>query len=133
MYKLPDTLTDDIQSIDSLIKEYTAGKIEEGHFKAIRVPMGIYEQRKNGTYMVRVRCTGGYITPQQLQATAETALKAGVPFLHLTTRQEIQLHYVTLDKVKEILETLQGSELGTKGGWWKYHTEHYGRYPGRYQ
>ncbi|MCD8043770.1 MAG: sulfurtransferase TusA family protein [Tannerellaceae bacterium] len=116
MYKLPATLTDDIQSIDSLIREYTAGRLEEVRFKAVRVPMGIYEQRKNGTYMVRVRCTGGYISPEQLLALAQTAKAVEAPFLHITTRQEIQIHSVTLDKIKSILEPLQQTGLGTKGG-----------------
>ncbi|MCD8165252.1 MAG: nitrite/sulfite reductase, partial [Bacteroides sp.] len=102
--------------IDSLIREYKAGKVEEARFKAIRVPMGIYEQRTNGTYMVRVRCSGGYIAPMQLKAVAEVALRDEIPYLHVTTRQEIQLHYADLGKVKEIFTSLQRVELGTKGG-----------------
>ncbi|MCD7937256.1 MAG: hypothetical protein LUG98_10380, partial [Tannerellaceae bacterium] len=92
MYKLPATLTEDIRYMDALITDYKNGKVEETRFKAVRVPMGIYEQRRNGTYMVRVRCTGGYITPQQLLVLTETAKAVHAPFLHITTRQEIQLH-----------------------------------------
>ncbi len=116
MYKLPHTLADDINYIGTLIKDFKDGTIQAAQFKAIRVPMGIYEQRKDGTYMVRVRCTGGFISPEQLKALALTAIQANVPHLHITTRQEIQLHYVDLSYVKPILEELKEAELGTKGG-----------------
>ncbi|MCD7936363.1 MAG: sulfurtransferase TusA family protein [Tannerellaceae bacterium] len=116
MYKLPDNLTEDINYIDSQVRQYQRGELEEARFKAVRVPMGIYEQRKNGTYMLRVRCTGGYISPGQLLALAETARKEKIPFLHITTRQEIQLHYIRPDQIKPTLLPLQAAGLGTKGG-----------------
>ena len=55
MYKLPSTLGSDIQYIGSLINDFKIGKIPNAQFKAVRVPMGIYEQRQNGTYMLRIR------------------------------------------------------------------------------
>lgn len=116
MYKLPHALADDINYIGSQIDEFKNGTIEAAQFKATRVPMGIYEQRKDGTYMLRVRCTGGFISPQQLKALAETSIKANVPHLHVTTRQEIQVHYLDLPQIKPILEDLNAVELGTKGG-----------------
>ncbi len=116
MYKLPDNLTEDINYIDSQVRQYQRGELEEARFKAVRVPMGIYEQRKNGTYMLRVRCTGGYISPGQLLALAETARREKIPFLHITTRQEIQLHYIRPDQIKPTLLPLQAAGLGTKGG-----------------
>jgi Sulfite reductase, beta subunit (hemoprotein) len=116
MYKLPETLTDDIQYVSKLIDEFKAGTVEPVKFKGTRVPMGIYEQRKDGTYMIRVRCTGGFITPLQLEHLAKTAIENNSPHLHITTRQEIQLHYIELERVKTILPELQQVELGTKGG-----------------
>ena len=116
MYKIPVTLADDINYIGKLINEFNNGTIPAAQFKAIRVPMGIYEQRKDGTYMVRIRCTGGFISPQQLKEVAHAAIRGNVPHLHITTRQEIQMHYVDLSNVKSILEELKEVELGTKGG-----------------
>jgi len=73
MYKLPDTLTEDIAYFGTLIDDFHQGKIEPVKFKGSRVRMGIYEQRKDGTYMMRIRCTGGYISPEQLKQVALTA------------------------------------------------------------
>lgn len=116
MYKLPPTLTSDIAYFSTLIDEFQQGKIEPVKFKGTRVPMGIYEQRKDGTYMVRIRCTGGYISPEQLKQVALTAQSHESSLLHITTRQEIQIHHIRIDQVKTILPGLQQVELSSKGG-----------------
>jgi len=116
MYKLPDTLTEDIAYFGTLIDDFHQGKIEPVKFKGTRVPMGIYEQRQDGTYMVRIRCTGGYISPQQLKQVAVTARNHNAKLLHITTRQEIQIHHIQIDQVKTILPELQSVELSSKGG-----------------
>jgi len=116
MYKLPTTLTEDIAYFGTLIDDFKLGKIEPVKFKGTRVPMGIYEQRKDGTYMVRVRCTGGFISPEQLKQVALTAQHHNSTLLHVTTRQEIQIHHISIDQVKTILPELQTVELSSKGG-----------------
>lgn len=116
MYKLPFTLTDDIAYFTTLIDDFKIGKIEPVKFKGTRVPMGIYEQRKDGSYMVRIRCTGGYISPQQLKQVALTAREHKSELLHITTRQEIQIHNIAIDQVKTILPELQSVGLSSKGG-----------------
>ena len=116
MYKLPTTLTEDIAYFGTLIDDFKLGKIEPVKFKGTRVPMGIYEQRKDGTYMVRVRCTGGFISPEQLKQVALTAESHKSSLLHITTRQEIQIHHISIDQVKTILPELQTVELSSKGG-----------------
>src|ERR1035437_1724764 len=116
MYKLPTTLTEDIAYFGTLIDDFKLGKIEPVKFKGTRVPMGIYEQRKDGTYMVRVRCTGGFISPEQLKQVALTAQHHNSTLLHITTRQEIQIHHISIDQVKTILPELQTVELSSKGG-----------------
>jgi sulfite reductase (ferredoxin) len=116
MYKIPATLTEDISYFGTLIDDFKQGKIEPVKFKGTRVPMGIYEQRKDGTYMVRVRCTGGYISPEQLKQVALTAQGHQSSLLHITTRQEIQIHHILIDQVKTILPELQHVQLSSKGG-----------------
>lgn len=116
MYKLPTTLTEDIAYFGTLIDDFKQGKTEPVKFKGNRVPMGIYEQRKDGTYMVRVRTTGGFITPNQLKQVALTAQSHNASLLHITTRQEIQIHHIQIEQAKTILPELQTVELSSKGG-----------------
>lgn len=116
MYIIPHTHTDDIKQLQSCIEEYKDGKLDEDSFKAVRTPMGVYEQRTDKTYLVRVRCAGGYISPTQLQGLAEIARQAEIPYFHITTRQEIQFHYVTLNRVTYVVDSLDRLRLSSKGG-----------------
>lgn len=115
-YRLPETLSDDISKLALLAKDYEQKRISAAEFKAFRVPMGIYEQRKNEVYMVRVRATGGVIYPSQLLRLIEVARLHGSNLLHITTRQEIQIQNLSLDEVEPILVALQPYGLATKGG-----------------
>jgi len=116
MYTLPTTLSDDIQHFGSLIDEFTEGRIEPVKFKGTRVPMGIYEQRKDGTFMVRIRCAGGFINPNQLKKVAEIAHKYKSELLHITTRQELQIQNLELKDTLLVLQNLKEIGLASKGG-----------------
>lgn len=109
-------MTEDLIYFGTLVDDFTQGKTSAAQFKANRVPMGIYEQRKDGTYMVRVRCTGGFISPEQLRQVALTAKSHDSSFLHITTRQEIQIHHIRIEQTKTILPELQKVSLSSKGG-----------------
>ncbi|KKK98907.1 hypothetical protein LCGC14_2638060, partial [marine sediment metagenome] len=116
MYKLPETLSGEIDHYGTQIDEYLAGEIDPVKFKSVRVPMGIYEQRKDGTYMVRVRCVGGYISPWQLNQVALIARKYEASVVHITTRQELQIQKVELDKTLLIVQDLFEAGLASRGG-----------------
>lgn len=116
MYIIPDSLKTDISAFAKHVIDFRNGEIEAVKFKAIRVPMGIYEQRANGTFMVRVRCSAGMITPFQLKELALLAQKEGTEPIHITTRQELQLHNVQLEQALGILEQLFELGLSSRGG-----------------
>lgn len=116
MYKIPDSLNNEISAFAKHVHDFRNGEIEAVKFKAIRVPMGIYEQRVNSTFMVRVRCAAGMITPSQLKQVALLAQKEGTEPIHITTRQELQLHNVQLEQAPGILEQLYQLGLSSRGG-----------------
>lgn len=116
MYRIPSTLSGDLDYTESLIQKYNAGEISAGELKSNRVPMGIYEQRKNHHHMLRVRCAGGLITPAQLKEVAFVGHQVSASHLHLTTRQEIQIHNVDLQDAVPALRKLQKYGLSTQGG-----------------
>jgi sulfite reductase (ferredoxin) len=115
-YKIPASLKEEIFELESLINSFKNNTITETELKARRVPFGIYEQRKRGTYMVRVRCTAGIITPVQFQRVAELSLRFASGNLHVTTRQEIQIHDVLLEDIIGILKSLAEIGLSSRGG-----------------
>lgn len=116
MYKIPTSLTEDIDKFKVLAEGYKAGKVTTTEFKAFRVPMGVYEQRKDEVYMVRIRATGGVIVPQNLSAIIDIARRHKSNLLHITDRQEIQIQNLELDEVEGVLRELQSHGLAAKGG-----------------
>jgi sulfite reductase (ferredoxin) len=115
-YILPKTLAGDIAQFAVLAKEYRQKAIDAAQFKAFRVPMGIYEQRKDEVYMSRVRTTGGVISPKQFLEVIKIAKNYHSDLLHLTTRQEIQIQNLDLENVEPVMQALRKTGLATKGG-----------------
>ncbi|KAA0257166.1 sulfite reductase subunit beta (hemoprotein) [Deferribacter autotrophicus] len=115
-YTLPYTIYEDLAKYEKAVDDFLKGRIEPEKFKGIRVPFGIYEQRKSGTYMVRIRLSGGIITPKQLYVIAELADKYGSEKLHVTTRQDIQIHDVVIENTVYISKGLIECGLSSKGG-----------------
>lgn len=116
MYIIPKSLITDILYNQRLIEQFKKGEISGARLKSNRVPMGIYEQRQDGHYMLRIRCTGGLITPRQLQRVAEVAQQVNCSHIHITTRQEVQIHDVSIDQATPALLSLQKEGLATQGG-----------------
>jgi sulfite reductase (ferredoxin) len=85
-------------------------------FRIIRVPAGVYEQRENGTYMLRVCFPAGGATAPHLRRLGEVAAKFGNGLVHTTMRQEFQIHCVLLDDIIPALRWLAEAGLSTKGG-----------------
>ena len=116
MYRIPSTLDGDLDYTQSLIDQFKAGEIQAGQLKSNRVPMGIYEQRKNQHYMLRLRCAGGLITPEQLAKIAFVGHQLSTSHLHVTTRQEIQIHNVDLQDAVPALKKLEKVGISSAGG-----------------
>jgi ferredoxin-nitrite reductase len=75
-----------------------------------------HDKPKIGTFMVRVKVAGGLVTPAQARALGEIAKKYGRDEAELTTRQGIQLHWVELAKLPEVLAAIEAAGLTTNGG-----------------
>ena len=75
---------------------------------------GIAAQKQEGMFMVRVRVPSGVLTVDQARALADTARESSDGSLHVTTRQDIQIHNVVLADVPTILQQLSTTGLTTK-------------------
>lgn len=116
MYRIPSTLNGDLDYTQSLIDQFKAGEIPAGQLKSNRVPMGIYEQRKNQHYMLRLRCAGGLVTPEQLAKIAFVGHQLSTSHLHVTTRQEIQIHNVDIEDAIPALKKREKVGISSAGG-----------------
>jgi len=115
-YTLPVNLGDEIDHLEQSIKRFKSGEMSLTEFKVQRVPFGIYEQRKKDTYMVRIRNAGAVVTPRQLEKIAQISKIHAAEYIHLTTRQEIQLHYVLVDSIIPVVRELKTVGLSSRGG-----------------
>ena len=115
-YRLPPDLAADIDVYEREVTRFTAGDLPADVLKSKRVPRGVYEQRQDGTYMVRVRVAGGTLTGRQTRELAALATEYGNGLLHVTTRQDVQLHDIAIEDTPGVMRRLLGVGLASKGG-----------------
>ncbi|WP_417909907.1 sulfurtransferase TusA family protein [Candidatus Electronema sp. PJ] len=115
-YEMPSSLEAENCRFEADLAEFRAGKLHDTAFTAKRVKMGVYLERNYTTYMLRIRCAGGILTPSQLEAAGELARKYGDSRVHVTTRAEIQLHCLKEENVATVLRQLQEAGLSCLGG-----------------
>lgn len=115
-YNIPATLWDEVDELESFVQWHLDGRLDAASLKARRVPFGCYEQRKDGSYMLRIRCPGGALTPSQLRTIATLSSRYGAGHIHVTTRQEFQIHDLKLEDVVPVMRQLLNAGLATRGG-----------------
>ncbi|MHC4394637.1 MAG: sulfurtransferase TusA family protein [Planctomycetota bacterium] len=114
--QIPQSVKEDTLNYHSRVEKFLEGQTSPIAFRAYRVPMGIYEQRMEGKFMVRIRIGAGLVLPFQLQRIAELSKKYGNAIVHVTTRQDIQIHEVNIEDTPDILERLLEVGLSPRGG-----------------
>jgi len=114
--RIPDTVREDVLDYRRNVTKFLKGDTKPISFKGYRVPMGIYEQREEGKYMVRIRIGAGLALPYQLERIAQLSKAYGNAVLHVTTRQDIQIHEVDIENTSDVLEGLLEAGLSARGG-----------------
>lgn len=104
----------DIERFRSYAERYMAGALSDDDFRAQRLRRGIYGQRQAGVHMVRTKIPGGAMTADQMDRLALIADEFGGGKGHLTTRQNIQYHFVPLPRVADLLHKLADFRLTTR-------------------
>lgn len=75
---------------------------------------GICAQRHEGFFMMRMRVSGGRLNPEQMEKVADLAARCASGYVHLSTRQNIELHSVKIENVPEILRELSSVGITTR-------------------
>src|ERR1035438_9438582 len=100
------TVRQEIETFRTKAMAFLAGEITEADFRPFRLKHGIYGQRQPGVQMVRCKIPGGLLTPPQVVQLARVADEFGGGRGHLTTRQNIQYHFVPLHQVADLMHLL---------------------------
>lgn len=101
----------DIIDLEKKIKAFRDGKIHDEKFRSLRLARGIYGQRQPGVQMIRIKLPFGKVTFKQLLRIAAISDEYASRNLHLTTRQDIQIHFVSLDRTPELWAKLEEDDI----------------------
>ena len=105
----------DIEKFERMLALYLKGELEEDRFRVFRLNNGIYGQRQGGhNQMVRVKIPYGSLTPEQLDMCAHLGDSYSRGWGHITTRQNIQFHFVELERVPNLLRDLASVGLTSR-------------------
>ena len=101
----------DIIDLEKKIHLFREGKVDEERFRSLRLARGIYGQRQEGVQMIRIKLPFGKLTSEQLLRICDVSEKYSTGRLHITTRQDIQIHYVSLDRTPELWAELEKDSI----------------------
>jgi sulfite reductase (ferredoxin) len=101
----------DILELEKKIRLFREGKIDEEKFRSLRLARGVYGQRQPGVQMIRIKLPYGKATSEQLKRIADVSDKYSTGRLHITTRQDIQIHYVSLDETPALWAELEKDDV----------------------
>ena len=101
----------DILELEKKIRLFKEGKIDEERFRSLRLARGVYGQRQAGVQMIRIKLPYGKVTGEQLLRISKVADEYSTGKLHITTRQDIQIHYVSLDRTPQLWAELEKDDV----------------------
>ncbi|HXG07418.1 MAG TPA: nitrite/sulfite reductase [Nitrososphaera sp.] len=97
------------------VKLFRQGKLSQDDFRRFRLQHGAYGSRLHMDYtMVRIKIPGGEVTPEQIEKIASLSEAFSIGSAHVTTRQNIQLHWVQLEDASEVMRGLVEAGLTTR-------------------
>ncbi len=101
----------DIIALEAKIREFQGGSLDEEKFRSLRLARGIYGQRQPGVQMIRIKLPYGKVSAQQLRRICDVSEEYSTGRLHITTRQDIQIHYVDINRTPELWAQLEQDDI----------------------
>lgn len=101
----------DILELERKIRQFKEGQLDEEKFRSLRLARGVYGQRQPGVQMIRIKLPYGKVSARQLRRISDVADEYSTGRLHITTRQDIQIHYVDLERTPQLWAELEKDEV----------------------
>src|SRR5258706_7518796 len=101
----------DIDEFVEMLAKFESGEMPADQWRRYRLVRGTYGQRQDGVQMVRVKAPQGIVSSSQMRAVSRVASRYSRGLLHITTRQNIQVHFVLLQNVEAAVRPLAGAEV----------------------
>jgi sulfite reductase beta subunit-like hemoprotein len=97
------------------VERYRRGELAADEWRPIRLSYGLYYQLDHTSHMQRIKVPGGLLTAAQMDALADVADRYGRGIAHVTTRQDVQIHWVPVDGIMEMYDRLLDVGITTRG------------------
>jgi sulfite reductase (ferredoxin) len=101
----------DILELEKKIAQFHSGDLDGEKFRSLRLARGVYGQRQPGVQMIRIKIPYGKMTAKQMLRIADVTDEYSRGKMHTTTRQDIQIHYVSLDRTPELWAELEKDSI----------------------
>ena len=112
---VPEAQQADIEKFETQLARYRSGDLDPEVFRVYRLTNGIYGQRQGGeNQMVRIKIPAGVLSPAQLDMLAHISDTYSRGWGHITTRQNVQFHFVQLDDIPQLLRDLASVGFTTR-------------------
>lgn len=114
-FELPDEIETEIQNYEAHVRRFQRDEIDPLEFRLFRLQHGIYGQRQPDVHMVRVKIPYGGLTADQVDMLADIADRYAPRRMgHLTTRQDVQMHFIPLDDTPTVMRLLASVGLTSR-------------------
>ncbi len=105
--KINPEAKEDILELQTKIQAFRNLELDQDKFRAFRLARGVYGQRQEGVQMIRIKLPFGKVSPLQIVRIADISDRYAAHNLHLTTRQDIQIHFVKLENAPKVWAELE--------------------------
>lgn len=112
--RLPEVIATELDQYEQDIKHFKSGQMADIKFQKIRLQLGTYHQRQDGYQMQRIKIPYGGLSAPQVRRLADVADKYASGFLHLTTRQDVQIYYLKIDDAADMMRELADAGITTR-------------------
>lgn len=97
------------------LARHLRGDLPADSWRPVRLSYGLYYQLDHTSHMQRIKVPGGYLTADQMDALAEVTDLYGRGVSHVTTRQDLQIHWVPVGEIVDMYERLLAVDITTRG------------------
>ncbi|MCA9543238.1 MAG: nitrite/sulfite reductase, partial [Myxococcales bacterium] len=104
----------EIDAFAQNVGRFRRGDIDEARFLEYRLRHGVYGMRQDGVHMMRSKLPLGLMAADQLEAFADLTERYASGVAHLTTRQDIQVHFIDLRGSAEVMRVLDAADMTSR-------------------
>ena len=112
--RLPDSIREEIDVFEAELRRFQSGQMPEKVFLEFRLRNGVYGQRQEGVQMLRIKIPMGMLTAKQMEVLADLSEEYADGISHVTTRQDIQYHYMDINDTPTTFRRLAEVGITTK-------------------